>query len=144
MAELEKLLCTDSKVESLKKINAIIENAGRIEETLTNKADKNELTPLKKAYITETYVNGASGYNIYSNGYCEQWGTITQNSGFTHTVTFLKRFKDTNYQVYVCSNWNSKGSSGTDYFYNKTVSGCGFVTQNVTGTANWRASGYIA
>lgn len=28
MAELEKLLCTDSKVESLKKINAIIENSG--------------------------------------------------------------------------------------------------------------------
>ena len=28
MAELEKLLCTDSKVESLKKINAIIENGG--------------------------------------------------------------------------------------------------------------------
>ena len=140
MAELEKLLCTDSKVESLKKINAIIENGGRIEEKLTDKISRQDCP----AYIVETYVNGTSGYNVYSNGYCEQWGKITQNTGFTHTVTFLKQFKNTNYQVYVCSNWNSKGSSGTDYFYNKTVSGCGFVTQNVTGTANWQAFGYIA
>ena len=37
MAELEKLLCTDSKVESLKKINAIIENGGySINDKITN------------------------------------------------------------------------------------------------------------
>ena len=37
MAELEKLLCTDSKVESLKKINAIIDNTGIcLENKITN------------------------------------------------------------------------------------------------------------
>lgn len=38
MAELEKLLCTDSKVESLKKINAIIENGDKdcLEGKITN------------------------------------------------------------------------------------------------------------
>ena len=47
-------------------------------------------------YLKTTYLNGASGYNIWSNGYCEQWGITTTNGT---TVTFLKAFRDTNYTI---------------------------------------------
>ena len=48
--------------------------------------------------IVESYVNGTSGYNVYSNGYCEQWGRaggIALNTW--HFVYFLKEFKDPDY-----------------------------------------------
>ena len=57
-----------------------------------------------KAYITETWVSGTSGYRIWSDGFIEQWGKI-HLSGETsyHTLTFKKAFKNTNYNVQTAS-----------------------------------------
>lgn len=63
---------------------------------LANKIGRTEC----KAYITETYVNGTSGYRLYSDGWCEQWGK-TEYSVDGQTVTLLKPMKDVNYNVSV-------------------------------------------
>ena len=46
-------------------------------------------------HIIETYVNGTSGYNLYSNGYCEQWGYSSATN--TRTITLLKSYNNTSY-----------------------------------------------
>lgn len=53
------------------------------------------------AVLKTSYVSGTSGYNIWSNGYCEQWGEVTVTGGqyATMNVSLLKTFKDTNYNV---------------------------------------------
>lgn len=47
---------------------------------------------LGKAQIVDTYINGTSGYRIWSDGYCEQWGQSTTTNG-TVSITFVKPFK---------------------------------------------------
>ncbi len=60
-----------------------------VAEVTTALADKIGRTECK-AYITETYVNGTSGYRLYSDHYIEQWG---RNAKGNTTVTLLKAFK---------------------------------------------------
>ncbi len=96
--------------------------------------------------IIESYVNGTEGYNIYSNGYCEQWGKIadTTTSG---TVTYLKSFKDVNYNLQVADIINTTTDTGgggnnpigSDF----TVNGFRYDKAN-THWICWKASGYIA
>lgn len=123
--------------------NANLIDAGRIGEQLAGKLDRNAI----KAYITETYVNSTSGYNIYSNGYCEQWGFIpSQTRNDNLQVTLLKEFVDTNYNLitnkWVVTNATNAVVAYSLYTKNKTTSG--FTTSidpNIT--CSWRASGYI-
>ena len=96
--------------------NANLIDAGRIGEQLVNKQDK-------CIHIIDTYINGTSGYRIWSDGYCEQWGASVNASN----VTFLKKFINTD--------WNFVGGVGhtaTNYGYDtiksKTVSGFTFFT----------------
>ena len=64
-----------------------------VEESLATKADVT-IPSIQAPYLKHTYVSGTSGYNIWSNGYCEQWGAgATRNT----TITFLKTFVNTNY-----------------------------------------------
>lgn len=63
---------------------------------LKGKVDKSDLAEIQ--CIVETYVNGTSGYRIYSDGYCEQW-CYKDNWGDVSSYTFLKPFKDTNYII---------------------------------------------
>ena len=72
--------------------NANLIDAGRIGEQLATKADKTEVAPLKTSYIVDTYINGTSGYRIYSDGYCEHWGQSTTTNG-TVSITFVKPLK---------------------------------------------------
>ena len=51
--------------------------------------------PSATATIIESYVNGTSGYIVYSNNLCVQWGR--QPHGGSRTVTFLLPFRDTNF-----------------------------------------------
>jgi hypothetical protein len=116
--------------------------------TLTNKVDLSG-SNAKFPYITATYVNGTSGYIIYSNGYCEQWGYSTYNSEGT-TVSFLKTFINTNYNLCL-EMYNSLGSS---FFAvgllctDKTASTFTAHGWNVNTTRSyegwWRACGYIS
>ena len=89
--------------------NANLINAGRIEEKIVGKLDRSDV----KAYITETYVNGASWYRIWSDGWIEQGGYVS-SIATGGTITFLKPFKDTNYiPLVVKQSTSNTGNNGT-------------------------------
>lgn len=104
---------------------------------LNNKADVT--TPsIQAPYLKTTYVNGASGYNIWSNGYCEQWGSFS--GATTGTINLLKTYKDTNYSL-TFANWGGtchckKNSSSQIYWHD---------IQNANSLGiSWKTSGYLA
>ena len=94
-------------------------------------------------YLKTTYLNGASGYNIWSNGYCEQWGITTTNGT---TVTFLKAFRDTNYAInmtctQVTSNYEPPSCIDLTTTSFKATR---MQVANNSGEARWYACGYLA
>lgn len=99
-------------------------------------------------YIVETYVNGTSGYRIWSDKYCEQWGRTTGTSTGDITVSLLKSYRDTNYNV-SRQLLNHTGSAvSTVYLAVKSLSTNSFVmatyaSQNAQ-TSCWKACGYLA
>lgn len=52
-----------------------------------------------QATIVETYANGTSWYRIYSDGWIEQGGEVYDVA----SVSFLKSFSNTNYNVNICT-----------------------------------------
>lgn len=93
--------------------------------------------------IVETYQNGASWYRIYSDGWCEQGGSIPFNTGTGGTITFLKVFKDTNYTILT-------GTMGSASHMFNVTSGT-FTPSSITWTKSaaaisgyWEAKGYLA
>jgi hypothetical protein len=61
--------------------------------------------------ITQSYINGPSGYNLYSNGYCEQWGFINITAS-SHVITLLKSYNNTNYNILISSGEPSNDTGG--------------------------------
>ena len=86
-----------------------------------------------KPYITETYVNGTSGYIVLSNGYCEQWGLVN----YRGAVNLLKNFQNTQYNLLL-----GEGSNADPYWSSKTTSS--FTLSGGSGNCDWKASGYLA
>lgn len=115
--------------------------------------------------ITEAYVNGANGYNVYSNGYCEQWGTATSSISAATTITLSKPFKNTSYNI-VASVYGTAfttssgmiaaatGKYGYVLFGSLTTASCTAIVADGSGTGtatgkdkltfSWRACGYIS
>ena len=93
-------------------------------------------------YIVESYINGTSGYNIYSNNYCEQWGRI---NGYT-TLTFLKPFINANYSISIVPLEDMNDKYRNAQVTNLTESNC-FISfgnfNEYTYQVSWRACGYI-
>lgn len=112
---------------------------------LAGKADV-DLSNCTKPYITETYVNGTSWYRVYSDGWCEQGGYFPPTSSYgMRTVSFLKPYKDTNYNV-LTTVGRMDDSTNVVFKYiaaiNKTASS--FQTRNDNNfDKTWRACGYI-
>ena len=52
--------------------------------------------------IVAKYTNGTSGYRVWADGWCEQWGRVTSTAR-PYTVTLLKEYSNTNYNVYTSS-----------------------------------------
>ena len=71
--------------------------------------------------LVDSYQNGASGCDVYSDGYCVQRGLCTSGTA----VTFLKSYKDNNYALTVT--YSAKTAGG--------------FTPSQTGT--WISAGYI-
>jgi hypothetical protein len=114
----------------------------------------NQLNNKIKSYITETYVNGTSGYRIWSDKFCEQWGRAkpaAANNGTTE-VTLLKAYKNTNGMCLVTSPDITFMSGGG---INYGTSSAKFIANNkirvkqATGSPEdsnmqWYTTGYIA
>jgi hypothetical protein len=92
-----------------------------------------------KPYVIQTYVNGTSGYRIWSDKYCEQWGQTTANS-----VTFLKPFENTNYSV-TCTFFQANADlSKTGHLFPVSKTTTGMTRSYNSSTVIWEAKGYIA
>ena len=91
-------------------------------------------------HIVSSYVNGMSGYNIWSNKYCEQWGIVTSSS--QTTVYLLKAYADTNYIILSGLIGNAKDY--TPAFQSKTASSFVGGSTGSGYTWYWATKGYIA
>ena len=90
--------------------------------------------------VVETYVNGTSWYRIWSDRWCEQGGAT--ESGTTHTITFLKPFRDTNYTaVSSCTVWAS--ASRWQGHLERTSNTQMTLASYDAGAKSWYACGYI-
>lgn len=100
--------------------------------------------------MIESYINGTEGYNIWANGYCEQWGLSDANSNGV-SVTLLKTYKDTNY---IITGMNGRTTTNDDYTagYSARLVTTSSFTLKVKGyggsgtsyDCSWKTSGYLA
>lgn len=95
--------------------------------------------------IVETYINNASWYRVYSDGWCEQGGIqALSNQG---SISLLKNFINTNYSVQLTQNaatydytYNTAYTKTTSSFKVSIVAG----TSGTSGSIAWYAYGYIS
>lgn len=114
--------------------------------------------------VIEVYGDSTSGYRLWSDGYCEQWGTLQTVNNALSTVTLLKPYIDLNYNIAgSCLNPDTKltNTQGVIYYLDTAAEGIyilhkttssfdactqspGYVTSMIANTAYWKASGYIS
>lgn len=98
-------------------------------------------------YLKTAYVSGTSGYNIYSNGYCEQWGSgVNVNTGSSTLVNLLKTYRDTNYSVFSTSNGDYYGQGQANNSAIKTSNSSITLTNgsHINCPFSWETKGYLA
>ncbi len=83
-------------------------------------------------YIIETYSNGSSWYNLYSDGWLEQGGYVASTSN-TQTIALYKDYKNTDYNILV-----TPAAPNTPSHYGVGVS---TLNKNVSSFQIWN-SGY--
>lgn len=129
-------------------------NVGQLSDIINNKLDINcynanpvttpeGLSSVGMKFVIETYENGTSGYRIWSDGYCEQWGSNCSSG----TITFLKKFADTNIVLTMTRNSPYEGgiSSAFHGSWTKIPTTTGFTCFYDSNTPfSWKASGYLA
>ena len=111
-------------------------DAGEVLENLADKISRQDC----KAYVIETYVNGTSWYRVYSDGWCEQGGSVNSIVA-TPSITFLKPFKDDYFKILLTQGGSAQPAMG---FSNPSRTGFMWTTQSVDRGAVWEAKGYIA
>lgn len=103
----------------------------------------NAIVAPENIYIKSTYDGGTSGYRIWSDGYCEQWGVI--NAGVT-SVVLLKQFINEDYIVVLSGRKrNDTNAIGWNSISTVTQLVSSFtIASSSQGARAWRASGYLA
>lgn len=97
-----------------------------------------------KIYLKTAYVNGTSGYNIWSNGYCEQWGRSNASTGNVATISLFKTYKDTNWCL-ITTPFGDNSTNGAWWSSFGLSRGTkNFTTRTAGQTIVWRACGYLA
>lgn len=92
-------------------------------------------------HIVETYLSsdGYTGYNLYSNGYCEQWCGSSQTT--VGSVTLPKPYKDNKYFA-TATEWNNDNPSYCA-IGNKTTTGFAVLGSAIT-HYTWYTCGYVS
>lgn len=110
-------------------------------------ASDGTLSPSSKVVqLVESYVNGTSGYHLYSNGYCEQWGRIPAGEDSDYIITLLRPYKNTDYQIGFTSLGNNSVGSPVSWLairldpIDASTVGC----MRINFERGWFASGYTA
>ena len=91
-------------------------------------------------YLVETYQNGTSWYRIWSDGWCEQGGSV-ESIIASPTVSFLIPFKDDYYKILISQGGNASPALG---FTDQSRNGFIWTTYSGDRKAVWEAKGYIA
>lgn len=96
------------------------------------------------AWVVDSYTNGKSGYIIYSNNFCEQWGFINNATSGSHTtITLLKPYTSIDYTVLATYNTsNTTTAGGTQWAVSKMTT-TNFAIGSQGGSYAWRAYGYL-
>lgn len=102
----------------------------------------------KHRRIVEQYSDGLNWYKIYSDGWCEQGGSLICNTEGIRYVDLQKKFKDKNYTVLTTLNaYDNRTSSWSWQCYVNNKTSAGFGIYNAVSTAaylcHWTASGYL-
>ena len=132
---------------------AVEQTAGLNAELFNGKADLT--TPsIQAPYLRTTYINGTSGYRIWSDGYCEQWGLTAVFTTNPVAISFLKIFSDTDYNIqFTPRGTNARGYAITCSVISATGFSaiCGYgtnsgVSSGATGDCQvgWKVCGYLA
>lgn len=118
--------------------NANLIDAGRMQEQITN------INASSRGYLVQSYVNGTSGYRVYSDGWCEQWGKSNSTSG-QETITLTKAYNSINFTVLATSYTNNFYGTA-QIINNKTIwiesRGHDFTVQPCL--VRWLTMGYIS
>ena len=117
--------------------NASLINVGRIEENIIKLQARH--------HIKATYQNGDSGYIIWSNGYCEQWGRFSwSDNARKGPIALLKTMKDTNYFVHTTTMSTSSGANDTVCIDTREVSQFYLNVYSSYRDVMWRVHGFLA
>jgi hypothetical protein len=92
--------------------------------------------------VVETYVNGASWYRVYSDGFCIQGGHNTVNSN--NTITLLKAFSNTDYIVNATTDQSIGSSVWAQLVTTKTVNNFVLAQNQSQYACYWTACGYVS
>lgn len=94
-----------------------------------------------KKTVVETYSNGDNWYRVYSDGWCEQGGTVSGDT--TLKVTLLKTMASTYYFVSITP--NPAGWDPTETcIWGRTTTSFYLGLEQGTNGALWKAEGYIS
>lgn len=143
---LSKLSDNAAQVQSYVEgeIASIKSNVASVQATL--QSNINEVANARSIYIVQCSGTGTSGYVVYNNGFCEQWGRKQTNSRGSYTVEFLKEFKNNNINVYTQTIYSNLDD------YNNAINIGSITTKSFTmyqGFAGgstpiqWRAIGFV-
>ena len=124
--------------------SAIQQTAGINAELFNGKMDINHANDTKP-YITDTYKNGTSWYRVWSDGWCEQGGVVTNTSG-RQTVTLLKPYSDGNYnvqQTILNATAEGKLQPFTESIQSRTGTSFTIYCDSSMVSKMWKACGYM-
>lgn len=102
-----------------------------------------ELYAVKSQVVVETYQNGTEWYRVYSDGWIEQGGLITNSNANKRTQTLLKEMLNTKYSVMGCFNGDGALANGAIDFYNKTTTSFELLPYSQD-NIRWEVKGYMA
>ena len=102
-----------------------------------------EVASLKAHSIVETYVNGTSGYRVWSDGYCEQWGYTNASSGTDVSISLLKTMKNIDYFVDITP-YSASGNTAETMYRKKTTVNMAIRGYGTFTGLSWMVTGYIA
>lgn len=123
-------------------VSNLMNDVQYIQNLLETKIGKTECP----AYITDTYVNDTSGYTIYSNGLCEQWGKSDLcTPAVKVTIALMLNYKDTNYNITISDLGSYTPSPEANDAISDVTSTNFKISSGSAGSHNkfWRTIGYV-
>ena len=122
--------------------NSDLINSGKLGDIIQRKLTQ------ESYHIEDFYNNGRNFWRKYSDGWCEQGGTMTipvkDAAWITNTLTFLTPFRDANWNLqFIYGIQNGANGNGV-YVTGQTKTGCTINAYNCSNTQTlyWRACGY--